>query len=63
MYTRFAERSSWKVEPIEITDSDMGGYSKIIFAIKSKGVYSKLKFEAGAHRAVSYTHLTLPTTG
>ena len=33
MYTRFAERSSWKVEPIEITDSDMGGYSKIIFAI------------------------------
>ena len=32
MYTRFAERSSWKVEPIEITDSDMGGYSKIIFA-------------------------------
>ena len=50
MYTRFAERSSWKVEPIEIIDSDMGGYSKIIFAIKSKGVYSKLKFEAGAHR-------------
>ena len=50
MYTRFAERNSWKVEPIEITDSDMGGYSKIIFAIKSKGVYSKLKFEAGAHR-------------
>ena len=33
MYTRFAERSSWKVEPIEITGSDMGGYSKIIFAI------------------------------
>jgi peptide chain release factor 1 len=50
MYTRFAERNSWKVEPIEITVSDMGGYSKIIFAIKSKGVYSKLKFEAGAHR-------------
>ena len=50
MYTRFAERNSWKVEPIEITDSDMGGYSKIIFAIKSKGVYSRLKFEAGAHR-------------
>jgi len=50
MYTRYAERNSWKVEPIELTDSDMGGYSKIIFAIKSKGVYSKLKFEAGAHR-------------
>ena len=50
MYTRFAERNGWNVEPIELTASDQGGYSKIIFAIKSKGVFSKLKFEAGAHR-------------
>ena len=50
MYTRFAERNAWNVEPIELTASDQGGYSKIIFAIKSKGVFSKLKFEAGAHR-------------
>jgi peptide chain release factor 1 len=50
MYTRFAERNAWNVEPIELTPSDQGGYSKIIFAIKSKGVFSKLKFEAGAHR-------------
>ena len=50
MYTRFAERNGWNVEPIELTQSDQGGYSKIIFAIKSKGVFSKLKFEAGAHR-------------
>ena len=50
MYTRFAERNAWNVEPIELTASDQGGYNKIIFSIKSKGVYSKLKFEAGAHR-------------
>ena len=50
MYTRFAERNGWNVEPIELTPSDQGGYSKIIFAIKSKGVFSKLKFEAGAPR-------------
>ena len=50
MYTRFAERNGWNVEPIELTPSDQGGYSKIIFAIKSKGVFSKLKYEAGAHR-------------
>ena len=50
MYTRFAERNGWNVEPIELTPSDQGGYSKIIIAIKSKGVFSKLKFEAGAHR-------------
>ena len=36
MYTRFAERNTWNVEPIELTASDQGGYSKIIFAIKSK---------------------------
>ncbi len=50
LYTRFAERNAWNVEPIELTASDQGGYSKIIFSIKSKGVYSKLKYEAGAHR-------------
>ena len=50
MYTRFAERNGWNVEPIELTPSDQGGFSKIIFAIKSKGVFSKLKYEAGAHR-------------
>jgi len=50
MYTRFAERNSWKVEPVEITESDMGGFIKIIFSIKSKGAFSKLKYEAGAHR-------------
>ena len=50
MYNRFAERNAWNVEPIELTASDQGGYSKIIFAIKSKGAFSKLKFEAGAHR-------------
>ena len=50
MYTRFAERNAWNIEPIELTASDQGGYNKIIFSIKSKGVYSKLKFEAGAHR-------------
>jgi len=50
MYTRFAERNGWNVEPIELTPSDQGGYNKIIFAIKSKGVFSRLKYEAGAHR-------------
>ena len=34
MYTRFAERNTWNVEPIELTASDQGGYNKIIFSIK-----------------------------
>ena len=50
MYTRYTERMGWSFETIEMTTSDMGGYSKVIFAIKSSGAYSKLKYEAGAHR-------------
>ena len=50
MYTRYSERMGWKFEAIEMVASDMGGYSKVIFAIKSSGAYSKLKYEAGAHR-------------
>mgnify|MGYP003325583920 CR=1 FL=1 len=41
---------NWVFETIEMTSSDMGGYSKVIFAIKSSSAYSKLKYEAGAHR-------------
>jgi len=57
MYTRYAEKQGWKVETIEATDSDMGGYKDVSIAIKSKGVqepgktpYAKLKFEGGVHR-------------
>ena len=50
MYTRYSERMNWIFETIEMTTSDMGGYSKVIFAIKSSGAYSNLKYEAGAHR-------------
>ena len=50
MYTRYSERMSWKFEAIEMVASERGGFSKVIFAIKSSGAYSKLKYEAGAHR-------------
>ena len=57
MYTRYAEKQGWKVETIDATDSDMGGYKDVSIAIKSKGVqepgktpYAKLKFEGGVHR-------------
>ena len=57
MYSRFAEKQGWKVEVIDTTPSDMGGYKDMSVAIKSKGVakpgqtpYAKLKFEGGVHR-------------
>lgn len=50
MYSRFAERNSWSVEVISESSSDVGGYKEIIAKIIGSGVYSKLKFESGAHR-------------
>ncbi|MFM1651183.1 peptide chain release factor 1 [Brevibacillus sp. B_LB10_24] len=50
MYTRFAERHSFKVEVLEANPTDIGGYKEIIFSVSGRGAYSKLKFESGAHR-------------
>lgn len=50
MYSRFAETQGWKIEIISESASEQGGYKEIISRIIGKGVYSKLKFESGAHR-------------
>jgi peptide chain release factor 1 len=57
MYQRYAEKRGWKVEIIDVTESDLGGYKDISMAIKSKGTpepgttpYARLKFEGGVHR-------------
>ena len=50
MYTRFAERQRWQVEVVSSSESDVGGYKEVIARIVGQGVYSRLKFESGAHR-------------
>jgi len=50
MYTKYADTQGWKVELMEANESDLGGFKEIIFMVKGKGAYSKLKFESGAHR-------------
>lgn len=50
MYVRYAERQRWKVEVISESEGEHGGYKEIISRIVGQGVYSKLKFESGAHR-------------
>jgi peptide chain release factor 1 len=50
MYTRFAERQGWKSEILSESSIGIGGYKEIIFEIKGKGAYSKLKYESGVHR-------------
>mgnify|MGYP005776317869 CR=1 FL=1 len=50
MYIKYAEKQGWKTEILEEEHSDGGGFSLVSFMIKGKNVYSKLKYESGAHR-------------
>lgn len=50
MYCRFAERQRWKVEVLSSNESELGGYREIICRVTGSDVYSRLKFESGAHR-------------
>jgi peptide chain release factor 1 len=50
MYLRYAERQGWKTEFITVNQQGIGGYKEVIFSIKGKGAYSKLKYESGVHR-------------
>ena len=50
MYTRYAESKGWKIQMMDASPSEAGGFANISFMIKGEMVYSKLKFESGAHR-------------
>jgi len=50
MYIRYAESLGWKVEPMDASASDLGGFKEVIFGIKGQDVFRKLKFESGVHR-------------
>jgi peptide chain release factor 1 len=50
MYNRYAENHRWKVEVLDESESGIGGFKEVVFAVKGKGAYSRLKFESGVHR-------------
>ena len=50
MYTRYAERRGWKVEPLSLSTTGLGGLKEAIAQITGRGAYSRLKFEGGVHR-------------
>ncbi len=50
MYSKYAEKEGWKLEVLSEEHSDAGGFPLIEFMVKGTGVYSKLKYESGAHR-------------
>lgn len=50
MYTRYAERNRFKLEPVSYNMTELGGVKEAVFNIRGAGAYSRLKFESGVHR-------------
>ena len=50
MYERFCSSRKWKIELMDVSPSDAGGYKEIQFKVKGDKVYSVMKFESGVHR-------------
>lgn len=50
MYTRYSEEQGWKVETMDSSPSDLGGFREIVFGVTGTDVYKRLKFESGVHR-------------
>ncbi|HEX2994513.1 MAG TPA: peptide chain release factor 1 [Anaerolineales bacterium] len=50
MYSRYADGQRWKSEILSENAIGIGGYKEVIFEVKGKGAYSKLKYESGVHR-------------
>ena len=50
MYTKYSEKQGWKLEVTHEVSGESGGYSQIEFMLSGESVYSKLKYESGAHR-------------
>ena len=50
MYDRFCSSQKWKIEMLDASPSDAGGYKQVEFKVKGDKVYSVMKFESGVHR-------------
>jgi peptide chain release factor 1 len=50
MYEKFAAEQGWRVEPVSMSASEVGGFKEIVANVAGAGVFAKLKFESGVHR-------------
>ena len=50
MYARYADRLGWRTEVLSRNETGIGGFKEIIFAVRGRGAYSRLKYESGVHR-------------
>jgi len=50
MYTMYAQKRGWKIEPLGANETELGGYKEISFMLEGDAPYSRMKFESGVHR-------------
>ncbi len=50
MYERYAAEQGWRIEPVSMNASEVGGFKEIVANVRGTGVFAKLKFESGVHR-------------
>ncbi|UCC65032.1 MAG: peptide chain release factor 1 [Anaerolineae bacterium] len=50
MYSRYAENQGWKTEMLSAHETGIGGFKEVVFEVRGKGAFSRLKFESGVHR-------------
>jgi peptide chain release factor 1 len=50
MYERFAAEQGWRIEPVSMSASEVGGFKEVVAQVSGNGVFAKLKFESGVHR-------------
>jgi len=50
MYSRYSEARGWKLETLDSSPSDLGGFKEVIFGVRGSEVYRRLKYESGVHR-------------
>jgi peptide chain release factor 1 len=50
MYTRYAEKNDWQTEVLSAHPTGIGGFKEVVFDVKGRGAFSRLKFESGVHR-------------
>jgi len=50
MYTRYVERQGWRMEALDLSQSELGGLKEVIATIEGKNAYSRLRYESGVHR-------------
>jgi peptide chain release factor 1 len=50
MYNRYVERKGWKLEVLDLSESELGGIKEVIATIEGKNAYSRLRYESGVHR-------------